>query len=1224
MAGKEFTISQVVDPKVISELKALREEFDQNNTAVTGLTRSMLDLTKVNPSNFGDLKKKYADVNSAVSQLAKTQQTQINLQERQAKSLENIAKSLQIFGRLDSLSKAMENFTKHVNDATNSLNGIKESTETVSSAQNQGAKSTTAYANSFKDASASLGLASGEYAKIIKNVIAFDSQAEDLNIRLANNKIQLEQVRKEQSLLQKSFQSGALSYNEYVSALATNNQRSQELMQAQRQMNNVLNAHANVIVSTAGSYNEMNAAILQLERRYKTLDQFSRQGIVGQNMLKDIDKLRTELKTIDASMGNYQRNVGNYSSAYNGLSFGIQQVARELPVLKMGFDVFFLAIGNNIPILADEIVRARDNYKSMVATGASATPVWKQVLSSIFSWQSGMVVAITLLSVFGKEIVNWISGLFDAKNALDDVTSVQKQLNEARASGVKDTVKERTELKLLYEASQNQNRSMEDRISAVNELQKKYPEYFKNISDENILAGKASLAYQDLTKNIISAARARATQDTIIKNEEKRLELDNQRIGNLVKVVQLQKQIDAAELKRGQSQGYTTVTGSIVTGGQVDDSMIGDLQRKMQAAQAQADNLRNAIEYIDKKNTQLASSIAIEDLLNPDKLDQGYKKVVEVVESNEAYMRRIENAIARARASLIEQERQNEIESLKAEYFAKASIIKGNSEKELELRALYQENIRKGINDINERFDRQIEQQNLDNKLSYIEEGSKEEMQLRLSLNEVLREEEIANAEKTGADILDINRKYDNLYRGIILDNLSFQSSIDEKNLAHKLLVSNSAMQAELADLEMRNMRGEELQEDYEKQKAEITQRYALAASKEQLYLLEDQLKREGDLLDPEKRIELENAIAEARINLDNLVLENLLENEKISEQERKKHIDGYIEATRKISDAAEGMTGGLDPLFNQINDFIELGINGFDKLWDKMSDTDKVIFALGAIAQVAMALTETFSNMYDSRIEELEKESEALQESHDSEIERIERLNEIGAISTEEAEARKRAAEDQTRIKQEEIERKKVALQIKQAKLDKANAILQIALNTGIGIMRAVSAFPLTGGMPWAAIVAALGAVQLAAVAAQPLPKYAKGTDSHKGGLAVVGDGGKNELAIFPSGQMWITPNTPTVVDMPKNTKVIPDISMIKDYKKNVRTDAMMALMFSKMREKDGTIVNVNMDIISLEKSINKGFNDNNKLLKQSISSQYKTAYYMSYLNKLNNIKTI
>ena len=214
-------------------------------------------------------------------------------------------------------------------------------------------------------------------------------------------------------------------------------------------------------------------------------------------------------------MGVYSRNVGNYASGFNSLGMSVQQIVRELPAATMGLNMFFLAISNNLPILTDEIKRAAEANKALKAQNQETIPVWKQLVSSIFSWQTALIVAITAMSMYGKEIVSWIGNLFKAKDATEEVRIEQEKLNKSMADARKSAAEETAGLRTLYAMTQNQNASMQDRLAAVNKLQQQYPAYFGNISKEAILAGQASAAYQQLTKDIMAAAYARAYQDRI-------------------------------------------------------------------------------------------------------------------------------------------------------------------------------------------------------------------------------------------------------------------------------------------------------------------------------------------------------------------------------------------------------------------------------------------------------------------------------------------------------------------------------------------------------------------------------------------------------------------------------------------------------------------------------------------------------------------------------------
>ena len=245
------------------------------------------------------------------------------------------------------------------------------------------------------------------------------------------------------------------------------------------------------------------------------MTEYRRNSPIGQQLAASIEMMNKQVSELEQTMGRYQRNVGNYASGFNSLGMSVQQIVRELPAATMGLNMFFLAISNNLPILTDEIKRAAEANKALKAQNQETIPVWKQLVSSIFSWQTALIVAITAMSMYGKEIVSWIGNLFKAKDATEEVRIEQEKLNKSMADARKSAAEETAGLRTLYAMTQNQNASMQDRLAAVNKLQQQYPAYFGNISKEAILAGQASAAYQQLTKDIMAAAYARAYQDRI-------------------------------------------------------------------------------------------------------------------------------------------------------------------------------------------------------------------------------------------------------------------------------------------------------------------------------------------------------------------------------------------------------------------------------------------------------------------------------------------------------------------------------------------------------------------------------------------------------------------------------------------------------------------------------------------------------------------------------------
>lgn len=212
---------------------------------------------------------------------------------------------------------------------------------------------------------------------------------------------------------------------------------------------------------------------------------------------------------------------------YNGLNMSIQQLARELPVLSMGPQMFFMAISNNLPIFTDELARARKEYEAMIASGQKGVPVWRQVLSSILSWQTALAVGITLTVAYGKEIGNWVTSLFRGKKALDTARMAAERFQSTMLEGARNAQQEVVKLNLLYRAATDNARATDDRRDAVRKLKEEFSGYFKNLSDEQIMLGQANDTYKELIRNIYKYAKAQAAFKNLVDIEQQELFFDN-------------------------------------------------------------------------------------------------------------------------------------------------------------------------------------------------------------------------------------------------------------------------------------------------------------------------------------------------------------------------------------------------------------------------------------------------------------------------------------------------------------------------------------------------------------------------------------------------------------------------------------------------------------------------------------------------------------------------
>lgn len=238
---------------------------------------------------------------------------------------------------------------------------------------------------------------------------------------------------------------------------------------------------------------------------------------------RQIDGLKEKLEDLQRTAQHVDvvpKSAPQAIRTFNGLNVSIQQIARELPSLAMGPQMFFLAISNNLPIFADQLAAARKQYEALTAAGQKATPVWRQVLSSIVSWQTALAVGIMLSVTYGKEIGNFVKGLFSAKTALDVAAIASDRFHATMAKGRVDAQKEIVQLNALYRVASDASRPYDERRTAVEKLQEAYPAYFGNMSAEQVMVGEAIDKYNSLRDAIIATAEARAATDAIVENQK--------------------------------------------------------------------------------------------------------------------------------------------------------------------------------------------------------------------------------------------------------------------------------------------------------------------------------------------------------------------------------------------------------------------------------------------------------------------------------------------------------------------------------------------------------------------------------------------------------------------------------------------------------------------------------------------------------------------------------
>lgn len=357
--------------------------------------------------------------------------------------------------------------------------------------------------------------------------------------------------------------------------------------------------------------------IKQLEANKQAGKSYTQEAANVQALTGQINGLKTGLKDLQKTKEETAKtqaidiDTEAVTRKTNNLKMQFSQVARELPSLAMGPQMFILAISNNLPMLADAISDVRKQNELLAASGQKGVPVWKQLVSSIFSWQTALVTAISLGIVFGKEIGNWVKELISGKKAIDNNKEALENYKKAMLDSQQAAQEEIVQLNLLYQAAVDSSKGMNERISAVKELKKEFPQYFKNLSDEEVLVGKAADKYNELATAIMASAKAQAAKETLIKNSKEILDLES-KITEEYKKQELNevKRTEAVgKLKEGQNRTFLPVSNDVI------DAVNRDYDRFFNQSEEKITEWRKKIYDLTKFNKSLVDQVNIEDLL---------------------------------------------------------------------------------------------------------------------------------------------------------------------------------------------------------------------------------------------------------------------------------------------------------------------------------------------------------------------------------------------------------------------------------------------------------------------------------------------------------------------------------------------------------------------------------------------------------------------------------
>ena len=335
-------------------------------------------------------------------------------------------------------------------------------------ANNAGTASVQAQAKAYDELEAEINKVLGTREQNIRELIE-ESNAIKLNQRL------IKQTEKEYTNSNGVISEKGLRLLEiYNNNLLRHKATLSEVQQVLRNEEKLYNASENSMARLSQELSRMRIA-------YRAMTDDAKNSPFGKELLASINQADAKIKELDATIGNHQRNVGNYASGWNGLNMSVQQVVRELPSAAMGLNTFFLAISNNIPVLADEIKRAKAANEELKASGKKGIPIWKQVASSLFSWQSALIVGITLLTTHGDKVGEWITSLFKAKDGIAPLSAATSELNKYIAEN---------------------NNGYGNSIATLNKLQSKWKELDGDLSKQKTFIYENRDAFSELGVSI--------------------------------------------------------------------------------------------------------------------------------------------------------------------------------------------------------------------------------------------------------------------------------------------------------------------------------------------------------------------------------------------------------------------------------------------------------------------------------------------------------------------------------------------------------------------------------------------------------------------------------------------------------------------------------------------------------------------------------------------------
>ncbi len=723
-----------------------------------------------------------------------------------------------------------------------------------------------------------------------------------------------------------------------------------------REANQIAQLQATIANSAEGSYNRLSAQYALNKIRLNQMSAAEREAAdSGKKLEAETNAIYQQMIKLQEATGNYRLSVGHYQKTWDGLGISISQVVRELPAAAVSLNTFFLGISNNIPMVVDEINRLRKKNELLRAEGKETVSVTKSIVKSLFSWNTALVVLLTVFSMYGKEIITWIDRTFAGRDAAKSFEDALEDLNDELGKG--STGSYGQQIAVLRRLSENW-KDLGDNIKAQTQWIKDNEKEFSKLGITIDSINDANNAFVDNTESVVAAYKARAKAEAALnvvsQQYQKLLVAENK-----------------AELEKVREYGFFDKTINYfkalwggISGPDSDLSLETRLkkqrQRNVESLQKDADVLEKEVEsyfnvwkFYEDQADALFKEIGLEESHKKDKkgrtprdaddrlnnlalaAEKAYQKSRTEIERDENKKRRAE-----AFASF-----NQEIADLNYKYSRIQKILNGQDEKYKKLTESQKETAIKALDDI-------------ENAIKNKQKG------LTLSLDLLNIDVEIQKAEQ-------------------LLELLELEGEVSKKGSYEELSNSLKRLDVERQIALLKNAQLPEakrqptsaINASFDKQKAITVGSFNMSSFDEQQALDEA-------VFNEIKRSETE-------------ITRFKLEQEKARWQEQIRLAEaGGLDWSQAQIDAAKATVKGIDRELSELDDFIKnigkkgLGGTLLEKLGFDDDQIDALKDAVNIVIEQLQSIMDAEVELAEQAVEAAEARVEAAQKAYDAEVE--------------------------------------------------------------------------------------------------------------------------------------------------------------------------------------------------------------------------------------------